>query len=86
MLTKLKRFAPSNKNTMTSISVSIEDKLKKQIEDKAAELRMPTNELILQAIKDFLYFNQLNALREKLEEKFKAQGYQSEEDIFNTVS
>lgn len=71
---------------MTSISVSIEDKLKKQIEDKAAELRMPTNELILQAIKDFLYFNQLNALREKLEEKFKAQGYQSEEDIFNAVS
>ncbi|MFN7116496.1 MAG: ribbon-helix-helix protein, CopG family [Saprospiraceae bacterium] len=71
---------------MTSISINIEDQLKKQIEAKAAEMKVPTNELILQAIKDFLFFNQLNTLRDKLEEKFKAKGYQNEDDIYNAIS
>ncbi len=71
---------------MTSISVKIEDKLKRQIEEKAAELKIPANELILQAIKDFLYFDQINMLRDKLEEKFKAKGYQNEDDIYNAIS
>lgn len=71
---------------MTSISISLEDRLKNKIEEKAAELNMPANTLILQAIKDFLYFNQLHTLRSRLEEKIRSQGYQSEEDIFNAVS
>lgn len=71
---------------MTSISIKIEDQLKKQIEEKAAAMKVPTNELILQAIKDFLYFDQLNTLRDRLEEKFKAKGYQNEDDIYNTIS
>lgn len=71
---------------MTSISIKIEDQLKKQIEEKAAAMKVPTNELILQAIKDFLYFDQLNTLRDRLEEKFKAKGYQNEDDIYNVTS
>lgn len=71
---------------MTLISVNLENSLKDKIEEKAGQLEITTNELVVQAIKDFLYTNRVDALRAQLQPQFNAQGYENEEDLFKSIS
>jgi len=71
---------------MSTISIELKDELKEQLESKAKALNMNTNDLIVKALSDFFYLDQLDKVRAKLNPKFKDAGYQNEEDIFNEVS
>lgn len=71
---------------MSTISIELKDELKEQLESKAKALNMNTNDLIVKALSDFFYLDQLDKVRTKLNPTFKDAGYQNEEDIFNEVS
>lgn len=57
-----------------------------QIRAKAKVLGIDEEALVVKALKDFLYLNRVNAIREKMENRFREMGIQSEEDIFERVS
>ncbi len=71
---------------MNTISIKIEDELKRQVEEKAKELQINTNDLIVKALNEFLYLARVNQLRDDLTDYAKKQGFESEEDIFREIS
>ncbi len=71
---------------MNTISINIEDELKRQVEEKAKELQIDTNDLIVKALHEFFYLTRVNQLRDDLGEYAKKQGFDSEEDIFREIS
>lgn len=70
----------------TAISLRLKSSLKKRLEKKAKELKLKTNDLIVKALEDFLYLEQLNTLRSELTSYALKKGFNSEEDIFKRVS
>jgi hypothetical protein len=71
---------------MTTLSVQLEEMLKKQIESKAAELNIHPEDLVIKAIKDYLYLERVKQLRNSLQGKAEQSGFESEEDIMNRIS
>jgi predicted transcriptional regulator len=71
---------------MTTLSVQLEEMLKKQIESKAAELNIHPEDLVIKAIKDYLYLERVKQLRNSLQGKAEQSGFGSEDDIMNRIS
>ena len=71
---------------MTTLTIRLEEKLRKQLEDKASELETNPDDLIIKAIKDFLYLERVNQLRDSLQGKAEQSGFESEEAIFDGIS
>lgn len=71
---------------MTTLSIQLEEKLKKQLENKATELKMNPDELVVKAIKDYLYIERVKQLRDTLQGKAEENGFTSEEDILQRIS
>ena len=71
---------------MTTLSIQLEEKLKKQLESKATELKMNPDDLVIKAIKDYLYLERVKQLRDSLQGQAEQSGFKSEEDILNNIS
>lgn len=71
---------------MSALTVRLPDALKLQVQIKAQELNLNVDALIEKALQDFFYFERLARLRERLQLHFKAQGVESEEDVYRLVS
>ena len=71
---------------MTTLSIQLEETLRKQLENKANELKINPDDLIIKAIKDFLYLERVNQLRNSLQGQAKKSGYESEEAVFDGIS
>ncbi len=70
----------------SSISLKLRSPLKKRLEKRAKELKIKTTTLIVKALEDFLYLEQINGLRTLLAEIASKNGYFSEEDVFKKIS
>ena len=71
---------------MTTLSIQLEESLKKQLESKASELKMNPDDLIIKAVKDFLYLERVNQLRDSLRGQAKRSGFESEDAILDGIS
>jgi predicted transcriptional regulator len=71
---------------MTTLSIQLEEALKKQLESKARELKMNSDDLVVKAIKDFLYLERVNQLRNSLQGKADQSGFRDEQDILDRIS
>lgn len=71
---------------MTTLSIQLEETLKKQLENKATELKMNPDDLVIKAIKDYLYIERVKQLRDSLQGQAEQSGFKSEEDILNKIS
>lgn len=70
----------------TVISLRLEENLKKGLEKKAKELKLNTNDIIIKALENFIYFEKVNNLRRELNEYATKKGFKSEEDVFREIS
>jgi len=71
---------------MHTISLRINNNIQKQLELKAKELNTDTNNVILKALDDFLYFERIKQLRSKLKKSFFKKGIKSEDNLFDIIS
>ncbi|MCH8317076.1 MAG: hypothetical protein IIA88_01040 [Bacteroidetes bacterium] len=70
----------------TVISLKFKDSLKKGLEKKAKELKLNTNDLIIKALENFIYFEKVNNLRRELNKYATKKGFKGEEDVFREIS
>jgi len=69
-----------------TLSISLPDKMKKEIDQITKEDGMTRSDIIRESLKDYLYFRKLNKLRNKLIIKAQSNKIYSEDDVFNQVS
>lgn len=71
---------------MTTLKIQLEETLRKQLADKANELQMDLDDLVIKAVKDFLYLERVNQLRNSLQGQAEKSGFRDEEDVLNRIS
>jgi len=71
---------------MSAISVQIKGELIDQLDVKAKELDIATDELIEKVLNDYIYLEKMERIRKRLAPRFKSMGIESEEDVFKIVS
>ena len=71
---------------MSIITIKIEDELKNKIEEKARAANEDSNALIVKAIEKYLALEKVDSIRNQLQSLFNSKGYNSDNDIYNTVS
>ena len=70
----------------TVISLKLKKSLKRGLEKKAKELKLNTNDLIIKALENFIYFEKVNNLRRELNKYATKKGFKGEEDVFREIS
>lgn len=65
------------------ISVSVDPKLKKQVESTAKKYKIPVSFLVKEALRRYFIQRSFENLREKLVPYAEKKGYFTDEDIFN---
>jgi len=70
----------------TVISLKLKESLKRGLEKKAKELKLNTNDLIIKALENFIYFEKVNNLRRELNKYATKKGFKGEEDVFREIS
>lgn len=66
-----------------TITISISSEVHSALDDVAIEEGMSSDDLINEAIKEYLFFHKLRLLREKLAVKARKQGISTEQDVSN---
>ena len=69
-----------------TITITLPDDLRKALDEAACREGLPSNELISEALKEYLYFRRLRSLRERMITKAKEQGICTDQDVFDQVS
>ncbi len=67
-------------------TVSVPDQLKTELDAFAQERGIAPNDLVRDAIEDYIYFWRIRELRARMTEEAKAQGLLTDEDIFERIS
>jgi predicted transcriptional regulator len=71
---------------MSTLTLRIPDDLKQQLEDLSRQLQRPTSELVRESIRRYLVTEQLQAIRRATVPLAEAQGFLTDDDIFQAVS
>lgn len=69
-----------------TINISLSKEVRAALEDMTRTEKIPVEEVINEAVKQYLFFRKLTLLRECLVSKAQAMGIASEEDVFNLIS
>ena len=69
-----------------NLTIQIEPIFLTNLEKKAKELQMNTNDLVIKALEYFLYIERLQAVRQQLEIYALQNNFLSEEDFYNQIS
>lgn len=69
-----------------TINISLSKEVRAALEDMTRTEKIPVEEVINEAVKQYLFFRKLTLLRERLVSKAQAMGIASEEDVFNLIS
>lgn len=70
----------------TRMSLVINDNLLNKIQEVADKLHIGKDELIIKAVKKYLFISEVKDIRKKLKPIVQKQGFKNEDDIFNVVS
>jgi predicted transcriptional regulator len=71
---------------MQTLTVTLSDEIKSALSEFIQTEGVSPNDLISEAIKEYLFFRRLRLLRERLIAKAQAQGIYTEQDVFDRVS
>lgn len=71
---------------MTTLNLRIPDDLKQQLEELSRQTKRPTSELVRESIRRYLVTEQLKAIRRATVPLAEAQGFLTDEDVFQAVS
>ena len=68
------------------ITVNLSSDLRAALEEALRESGQSSNELVSEALRDYLFIRKFRLLREHMTAKARAQGIYSDEDVFERVS
>lgn len=71
---------------MTTLTLRIPDDLKEQLEELSRQQQRPTSELVRESLRRYIAAEQLRAVRRATVPLAEAQGYLTDEDVFQAVS
>jgi predicted transcriptional regulator len=71
---------------MSTLNLRIPDDLKEQLEELSRQQRRPTSELVRESLRRYIVTEQLKAIRRATVPLAEAQGFLTDEDIFQAVS
>lgn len=71
---------------MSTLTVSIPDDLKRQLETFCAQQKLPFNDVVADSLRRYLAVEQFRALRRKTLPFAEAQGILTDEDVFGNIS
>jgi len=69
-----------------TINVSLSKEVRAALEDLTRKEGVNVEEVINEAVRQYLFFRRLTLLRDRLSVKARAMGISSEEDVFNLIS
>ncbi len=69
-----------------TVSISLPQDVKEELDEAVAEEGVSRSDLVRQALRDFLFVRQFRRLRQELIPHAEAQGIYSDEDVFKRVS
>jgi len=69
-----------------TISIKLKPSILRSLEQKTNELQTNADSVVNKALEDYFYVERLNTMRQQLRGKAKAQGFKSEDDIFDAIS
>ncbi len=68
------------------INLSLPKETRAALEELTRTEGLPVEDVINEAVKQYLFFRKLTLLRERLSAKAQARGISNEKDVFNLVS
>lgn len=71
---------------MSTLNVRIPDDLKHQLDELSAQQHRPTSDLVRESLRRYLATEQLKAIRKLTVPLAEAQGFLTDEDVFEAVS
>jgi predicted transcriptional regulator len=71
---------------MSTLTLRIPDDLKAQLEQLSRQLRRPTSELVRESLRRYIVTEQLKAIRRATVPLAEAQGFLTDDDVFQAVS
>lgn len=69
-----------------TINISLSKEVRAALEDLTRREGIQVEDVINEAVRQYLFFRRLTLLRERLSVKAQALGISSEEDVFNLIS
>jgi predicted transcriptional regulator len=69
-----------------TIKVTLPDETRLELDDLTRIERTSPNQIITEALQEYLYFRKLRLLRDKLIAKAQARGVSSEQDVLDSIS
>jgi len=71
---------------LSTLTIRIPDDLKEQLEQLRRQLQRPTSELVRESLRQYIVTEQLKAIRRATVPLAEAQGFLTDDDIFQAVS
>jgi predicted transcriptional regulator len=71
---------------MSTLNLRIPDDLKQQLEELSRQQRRPTSELVRESLRRYIVTEQLKAIRRATVPLAEAQGFLTDDDVFQAVS
>lgn len=69
-----------------TITVNLPKEVRSALDDVTSKEGISPDDLISEAIKEYLFFRRLRSLRERMIAKAQMQGIYTDQDVFNRVS
>ena len=69
-----------------TVSISLPDELKGQLDEAAQEEGLSRSDVVRQALSDYLFIRRFQRLRARMMSRAQAQGVFTDEDVFEQVS
>jgi len=69
-----------------NITFTLPDELRTPLDEAARESGKSPDELMSEALRDYLFFRRFRLLREHMSSKAEAQGIRTDQDVFDRVS
>lgn len=68
------------------VTVNLPSDLKRELDEAVQETGKPPNELMCEALRDYLFIHKFRLLREHMIPRAQAQGIYTDEDAFDRIS
>ena len=72
--------------TMNTLTIGLPDELRDDLEKLSEEQRKPVSDIVRESIRRYVAVEKFRSLRKKTLPFAEAQGYLTDEDIFNAIS
>ncbi|MCP5046989.1 MAG: ribbon-helix-helix protein, CopG family [bacterium] len=70
----------------SNLSIRVDDDVKQMLDTFAEKSNIEKNEIINQALRHYIYLQEVKTVREVFRPYAEAQGFRTEEDVFDSIS